>query len=407
MKNKVTKRSIIIISILLLLGAIAAWWLITPASQGSEDITSGSSSMRETNDNSANQDDGLLRIVATGDMIAHDSVIANAQQADGNYDFYSLMQRMQPLFAQADVSFCNEATPAGGEQFGITGYPIFNAPLSWHDGIESVGCNVINLGTNHTYDKGEPLVDAMVADWQNRDVFATAGALRDQAERKQISYFDAEGVRFAFLSYSTYTNQPVPNDYSLVRYDRDTATREIAEAKDNADIVLVSMRWGVEYSDAASSSDQQIARDIAAAGADYVFGHGPHVLQPVERINRDDGGETIVWYSLGNFLNTQIPAEALIGGFAVMDIDKDSLRLRSIGFLPVYSHYEWSAEEAATENLLARENLQMYALDEVDDSYFASQQLDSTVQTERERVRNVLNRLSDVTILSSDDYLNR
>lgn len=405
MKRKPTKRnSIIIISILFLLGAVAAWWFISSSPTENEDVDSSSPSTSRADENSASQDDGLLRIVATGDMIAHDSVIANAEQADGSYDFYSLMQRMQPFFAQADVGFCNEATPAGGERFGISGYPIFNAPLEWHDGMESVGCNVINLGTNHTYDKGEPLVDAMVADWQDRDVFATAGAYRDQAEREQISYFDAEGVRFAFLSYSTYTNESVPNDYSLVRYDRDVATREIAEAKDSADIVLVSMRWGVEYSDAASSTDQQIARDIADAGADYVFGHGPHVLQPVERINRDDGGETIVWYSLGNFLNTQIPVEALIGGFAVMDIDRDSLELQSVGFLPVYSHYEWSAENAAAENLLARENLQMYALDEVDDSYFASQQLDSTVQAERERVTNVLNRLSEVTILSSDEF---
>ena len=379
--------------------AATGWYVL-----GQRDNADETNATQNQADSSEGEGRNTLRLVATGDMIAHDSVIANAE-TNGGYDFYSLMQNMQPYFAQADVSFCNEATPAGGEQFGISGYPIFNAPLEWHDGMEQVGCSVINLGTNHTYDKGEPLVDAMVADWQGRDVLATAGAHQSQAEREQISYFELDGVSFAFLSYSTYSNQLVPNDYSLVQYDEQTATREIRQAADSADIVLVSMRWGDEYAEEPNARDSTIARTIAEAGADYVFGHGPHVLQPVERINTDDGRETVVWYSLGNFLNTQIPAETLVGGFAVMDIDTETLKLESLGFLPTYSHYEWSADDAVVENLLTRENLQMYALDEVDDSYFQRNQLDTTVQTEREHLTNVLNRMTEVTILSSSDYL--
>ena len=379
--------------------AATGWYVL-----GQRDNADETNATQNQADSSEGEGRNTLRLVATGDMIAHDSVIANAE-TNGGYDFYSLMQNMQPYFAQADVSFCNEATPAGGEQFGISGYPIFNAPLEWHDGMEQVGCSVINLGTNHTYDKGEPLVDAMVADWQGRDVLATAGAHQSQAEREQISYFELDGVSFAFLSYSTYSNQLVPNDYSLVQYDEQTATREIRQAADSADVVLVSMRWGDEYAEEPNARDSTIARTIAEAGADYVFGHGPHVLQPVERINTDDGRETVVWYSLGNFLNTQIPAETLVGGFAVMDIDTETLKLESLGFLPTYSHYEWSADDAVVENLLTRENLQMYALDEVDDSYFQRNQLDTTVQTEREHLTNVLNRMTEVTILSSSDYL--
>jgi len=392
-------RSILIVLLPVVILAATGWYVL-----GQRDNADETNATQNQADSSEGEGRNTLRLVATGDMIAHDSVIANAE-TNGGYDFYSLMQNMQPYFAQADVSFCNEATPAGGEQFGISGYPIFNAPLEWHDGMEQVGCSVINLGTNHTYDKGEPLVDAMVADWQGRDVLATAGAHQSQAEREQISYFELDGVSFAFLSYSTYSNQLVPNDYSLVQYDEQTATREIRQAADSADVVLVSMRWGDEYAEEPNARDSTIARTIAEAGADYVFGHGPHVLQPVERINTDDGRETVVWYSLGNFLNTQIPAETLVGGFAVMDIDTETLKLESLGFLPTYSHYEWSADDAVVENLLTRENLQMYALDEVDDSYFQRNQLDTTVQTEREHLTNVLNRMTEVTILSSSDYL--
>ena len=344
-----------------------------------------------------------LRIIATGDMIAHDSVIANAE-TNGGYDFYSLMDNMQPYFDAADVRFCNEATPAGGEEFGISGFPIFNAPLQWHDGMEQLGCNVINLGTNHTFDKGEELVNAMVSDWEGRDTLATAGAHRSQSEREQISYFDVGDATLAFLSYSTYSNEPVPNDYSMVPYDEATATNEIAEAKDNADVVMVSMRWGIEYDTDENAEQREIAEAITNAGADFVFGHGPHTLQPTDRITTDDGREAVVWYSLGNFLNTQIPADTLVSVIAVMDLDPDDLSLTRVGALPVYSHYEWSAEDAEAQNLLARENVQMFALDDVDDSYFERNQLDSTVQAEREHLTNVLNQHTEIEILNTENY---
>jgi hypothetical protein len=394
MQNK--KLFLLIAALVVLLAGFVVW-------QFTRDNGEAPGTDTATNDQTGNALD-RLRIIATGDMIAHDSVIANAQD-NGSYDFYSLMQNMQPYFDAADVRFCNEATPAGGEEFGISGFPIFNAPLEWHDGMEQLGCNVINLGTNHTYDKGEGLVDAMVADWQDRDVLATAGAHRNQPEREQISYFEVGDTTFAFLSYSTYSNEPVPNDYSLVMYDEATATSEIMEARENADIVLVSMRWGIEYDTSESAEQREIATTIAEAGADFVFGHGPHTLQPVDRIDRGDGSEAIVWYSLGNFLNTQIPADTLVSVIAVIDLDPDDFSVQSIGALPVYSHYEWSAEEADAQNLLARRNLQMYALDGVDDSYFERNQLDTTVQAERQHLTNVLNQLTDIKILNTENYL--
>lgn len=399
MRNK--QNRIIVLILVLFIFTVGIYGLMSRQSVLDEEIDQ----LAETSTNGAEPLD-QLRIISTGDFIAHDSVIANAA-TNGGYDFYALMQNMQPYFDAADVRFCNEATPAGGEEFGISGFPIFNAPLEWHDGMEQLGCNVINLGTNHTFDKGQPLVDAMVADWQDREVLATAGAHRSQAEREQISYFDVGDVTFAFLSYSTYSNEPVPNDYSLVMYDEMTARSEIDEAKNNADIVLVSMRWGIEYDNSASNEQRQVAQQVTEAGADYVFGHGPHALQPVEIFDTSDGRQAVVWYSLGNFLNTQIPADTLVGVIGVIDLDPSDLSIQSIGALPIYTHYEWSADAAAAQDLLARRNLQMYMLDDVDDSYFERNQLDTTVQAELKHLTNVLNQSAEVTILTPEEYLGR
>ena len=120
-------------------------------------------------------------------------------------------------------------------------------------------------------------------------------------------------------------------------------------------------------------------------------------------MSASDGREAVVWYSLGNFLNTQIPVEALVSGFAVMDIDISSKTIENVSFLPVYTHYDWTADEATREDLLARENVQMQVLDKSAD-LLARSQLGTTVEAQTERVREVLNQFTTVEILSSDQY---
>lgn len=348
---------------------------------------------------------GTIRLVATGDMIAHDSVNASAKKADGSYDYLPLMDKMKPLFEKADVRFCNQATPAGGEQFGITGYPVFNAPLAFPRGIEAVGCNVINIGTNHTNDKGQGLIDATVSAWDNRTgILAVAGANRSVSEQNQSHIFTVKGLKIAFLSYTTYTNNTAVTPHGINMYTEPLATAQMGEARKNADIVMVSMRWGTEYSPDINASQEAIAQQLTNLGADVIVGHGPHVLEPAKRLKNVDGSrESVVWYSLGNFLNTQIESEALIGGFAVMDIDGPTKKIVNIGFMPTYMHYEWTAAEKRAGNLLARKNLTMVPLDQAA-SLMAKSQIGSTVQAQTDRVKTILNKFTSVKIITSAEY---
>jgi len=348
---------------------------------------------------------GTIRLVATGDMIAHDSVNANAKKADGSYDYLPFMEKMKPYFEKADIRFCNQATPAGGEQFGISGYPVFNAPVAFARGIEGVGCNLINIGTNHTNDKGQPLIDATVAAWDNREgVLAVAGANRSVGEQNQSRIFTVKNVKVAFLSYSTYSNNMGLTPHGVNMYTDALATAQVGEARKNADIVIVSMRWGTEYSPDVNANQDAIAQTLTNLGADVILGHGPHVLEPVKRLKNADGSrESIVWYSLGNFLNTQIETEALIGGFAVMDIDAGTKKLSNVAFMPTYMHYDWTAAEKRANNLLARKNLQMVPLDQAGD-LLGKSLLNTTVEAQTARVTSVLNRFTEVKILKSSEY---
>lgn len=349
--------------------------------------------------------EGTIRLVATGDMIAHDSVNANAKKADGSYDYLPLMEKMKPYFDKADIRFCNQATPAGGESFGITGYPVFNAPLAFPRGIEAVGCNVINIGTNHTNDKGQGLIDATVAAWDNREgILAVAGANRSLGEQNQSHIFTVKGMKVAFISYTTYTNNTTITPFGINMYSDALATAQVAEARKNSDFVIVSMRWGTEYSPDINGTQEAIAQTLTNLGADVILGHGPHVIEPVKKLKSADGNrESTVWYSLGNFLNTQIETEALIGGFAVMDIDAATKKVTKTSFMPTYMHYEWTAAEKRANNLLARKNLAMVPLDQAAE-LMAKSQMGSNVAAQTARITAILNKYTPVTIITSAEF---
>ncbi len=411
-KPKKSKKGLIITLVAILLLGIAGgvYWYVTnkpTTTTRSDPYSFGGGTARQapavTTQPEVAASQSTLRFVATGDMIAHDSVNQNARKEDGSYDYAPLMAGMKPFFDKADISFCNQSTPAGGEEFGLSGFPVFNAPVAFARGIEAVGCNVINLGTNHTNDKGQPLVDATAAAWDNRpSVLAVTGAHRTQAEQDTITYFQKEGVSFAFLNYMTYTNIP-GTPFGVSMYSDERAQAQVTAAQQKADIVIVSMRWGTEYSPDANPQQQDIAQKLANYGADVVLGHGPHVLQPMQVVAASDGRQVPVWYSLGNFLNTQLQVEALIGGFAVMDIDTATKKISVTGFMPVYMHYEWSPAERAANNLLARRNLSMLPLDQAAEKLAVSQ-LGTTVEAQTVRVTEVLNKLSPVKILKASEF---
>lgn len=349
------------------------------------------------------QEPSIIRLLATGDMIAHDSINANAKQADGSYDYLSLMREMQPYFGKGDINFCNQATPAGGERFGITGYPVFNAPVAFARGIEAVGCNVINIGTNHTNDKGQALVDATVAAWDNREILAVAGANRSSEEQASVRTFEVKGVTFAFVAYTDYTNEPLPNTYGVNRYGQALAVEQIAEARKQADFVIASIRWGTEYSPDINARQEKVAQELADAGTDVVLGHGTHVLQPVKKLTTGDGREVYVWFGLGNFMHSQVEVETRIGGIASMTIDPTTKQVTEVGFMPTYQHYEWTADEKARQDLLARKNFTVVPLDQAAD-LLAKSQLNASVDTQVTRVRAILNRFTEVDLLTSETF---
>ncbi len=130
------------------------------------------------------------------------------------------------------------------------------------------------------------------------------GTARSSAEaRIDGSVLTVNGVRVAHLSYTRYSNTVLPRDSWQVSFAATPAqvANDVAAARAaGAEAVIVSLHLSQEMLVAPTADDRAFATQIAQlADVDLIVHHGPHVVQPVERV-----AGTIVWWSVGNFVSS-------------------------------------------------------------------------------------------------------
>jgi len=108
----------------------------------------------------------------------------------------------------------------------------------------------------------------------------------------------------------------------------------IRSARKLANLVIVSIHWGVEYQAGTTGRQQELARRMADAGADVIWGHHPHVLQHMEWIKSEDGREVLVLYSLGNLLSDQWMLEDT-GRSVLVRLSIDHSSIKGVEIIPI------------------------------------------------------------------------
>ncbi|MFO0882548.1 MAG: CapA family protein [Candidatus Saccharimonadales bacterium] len=399
--------------LLVIIASVSGWFILgrkQPKNSQNTSVTSTTTSTKnakskiDTKQPSTQQTE-KVRLIAVGDMLPHDAINLRAKTANG-YDYLQFFSpEVQGFFKKADVHFCNDEVPIAGDVFAISGYPVFNAPTKFANDIHTLGCDVINTANNHAFDKGQAGITQTRKVWDQLGVKAVAGANSSQAQQDTIAYFTQNSIKFAFLAYAEYSNIKTNSGYAVNLYSADMARKQVSEARKNADVVLVSMHWGTEDVQAENDFQKNAAQVLANSGADVVIGTGPHVLQPVTELAKQGGGKTLVWYSIGNFLNAQLDIHGLIGGLATMDFVKDSsgVTMVSKGFLPTYMHYEWTPDQKAVQDLLARRNFMLYPLDKAATPLSKSQN-NTTVDAQLSNAKAVLNRYISVPFYDSNSF---
>lgn len=242
-------------------------------------------------------------LAATGDLLIHTDVTSHARQPDGRLDFGVLLEDVAPAISAADVGLCHLEVPLTTDHGDLSGYPTFNAPAELADGIAATGWDVCSTASNHTLDQGFRGVVSTLDVLDGAGVVHTGSART--AEEATPPVVDVEDVRVAFLSWTYGTNGiPVPRDqpWSVDVIDDAAITAEARAARDaGAEVVVLSLHWGDEYSHEPNAYQARIAEAVTRDGlVDLVVGHHAHVIQPVVPVHG-----VPVAFGLGNFLSGQ------------------------------------------------------------------------------------------------------
>lgn len=265
---------------------------------------------------------------AVGDNLMNFPVVeaadANAgEMNDGLYDFTPMYQGVADIVATHDLNFIDIETILGGDYLGLSGYPSFNSPAAIAGEVADFGWNLATTATNHSLDVGIEGINNSSATWAQYPQVVTTGTFTSPEDRSRIRTVEKNGITFAFLAYTDYLNGiPVPSgyEYAVATADTDAMIADVTRAHELADVVIVAMSWGDENDFTPNDAQRYYAQLLANLDVDLVVGFGPHVIQPIEWYQGYDGdgnptgSQTLVVFSLGNFLSNQPYAYANVEG---------------------------------------------------------------------------------------------
>jgi poly-gamma-glutamate synthesis protein (capsule biosynthesis protein) len=275
--------------------------------------------------------DGRLRLAFTGDALWHSPLwrqaaynFVAANPGAAGMDFTPMLARLRPVVANADVGVCHLETPIAPDDAYST-HPLYGVPPEVVAAIAGAGFDRCSTASNHSADRGAAGIDRTVSVLEAHGL-GQSGMARTPAEiAPQV--FVADGFRITHLSYTFGYNGlvlPAGEEWrsALIEPARIIADATQARAL-GAEVVIVSMHWGVEGQRAVTPQQRAVAEEITASGVvDLIVGHHAHVLQPIEQING-------VWviFGLGNMISNlpttaRWPAASQDGAIAVVDITK-------------------------------------------------------------------------------------
>ena len=285
-----------------------------------------------------------MSLVAVGDVLIHGALYYEADKMNGVlnddlYDFNYMFTEMKPLLDNYDLKYCNQETIIGGKNLGVSHYPRFNSPDEIGDALMNLGFNMVSLANNHTLDKGEEGILYSVNYWKNKNV-VFSGQSSSHEERNNIKIYEENGIKYAFLAYTDMTNGlsiPDEKDYLVHVYSDEKAKNDIESIKDKVDVIIVSMHWGEEYTHTPTYVQKKEAQYLSSLGVDLIIGSHPHVIMPVDYV-----GDTLVIYSLGNFVSGQAPLglDKTIGLMVGMDIvvSEEKVTFENLDYKLLYTY---------------------------------------------------------------------
>lgn len=313
MRNKRKKDKVLRIFVVLIILIIGIYFGYNKLLNNHNNISSDSKVNVDDNNHSTS-----ISLIMAGDNLINDKLYNAAKKDDGSYDFKSMYSYIKDIVKNYDLAYYNQETILGGSEIGVSSYPAFNSPYEVGDATIDTGFNLVSLATNHTLDRGEKAIINSLNYWNNKSNVLTSGSYLSNDDRNKVNIKEVNNITYTMLNYTYGTNGikvPEGKEYLVNIWpctgnnpDNDTKYQEykkvvkedILRVRDKVDLLIVAMHFGVEYTHVPTNYQIDMAEFLSSLGVDIIIGTHPHVIMPITYIN-----DTLVIYSLGNFLSAQ------------------------------------------------------------------------------------------------------
>ena len=313
MRNKRKKDKVLRIFVVLIILIIGIYFGYNKLLNNHNNISSDSKVNVDDNNHSTS-----ISLIMAGDNLINDKLYNAAKKDDGSYDFKSMYSYIKDIVKNYDLAYYNQETILGGSEIGVSSYPAFNSPYEVGDATIDTGFNLVSLATNHTLDRGEKAIINSLNYWNNKSNVLTSGSYLSNNDRNKVNIKEVNNITYTMLNYTYGTNGikvPEGKEYLVNIWpctgnnpDNDTKYQEYKEVvkddilrvRDKVDLLIVAIHFGVEYTHVPTNYQIDMAEFLSSLGVDIIIGTHPHVIMPITYIN-----DTLVIYSLGNFLSAQ------------------------------------------------------------------------------------------------------
>ncbi|HEX7015328.1 MAG TPA: CapA family protein [Cyclobacteriaceae bacterium] len=241
-----------------------------------------------------------LVIIGVGDIMMGTNYPDDSRLPPKSGSF--LMQAVEEYLRDADLTFGNlegVLLDSGGTVKTCKDPKVcyaFRSPTSFVDNLTHAGFDLMSLANNHAGDFGDEGRQSTMRTLDSAGI-AHAGQLTHP-----FVLYTRDNITYGFTAFA-------PNSGCVNLNDVKNAQSIIAHLDSLADVVIVSFHGGAEgaqYQHVPRTKElfygedrgdvHALARAWIDAGADIVFGHGPHVTRTVDVYN-----DRFIAYSLGNF----------------------------------------------------------------------------------------------------------
>ena len=260
-----------------------------------------------------------ITLIFVGDIML-DRGVKYMIERYGNGDYKFPFFKIRDYLNQTDVLFGNLEGPISdkGQKVGSI-YSFRNDPRTI-EGLVFAGFDILSVANNHIFDYGREAMEDTFLRLKEVGIDYVGGGFNEEEAYLSIIK-EINGTKIAFLAY---TNLGTPywsakEEKSGISWlTEENLVTGIKKAKEEANLVIVSIHFGDEYKTSLTSEQRYFAHLAIDSGADLVIGHHPHIIQEIEKYK-----EGYIAYSLGNFVFDQGFSEETMKGLMLKVLIKD------------------------------------------------------------------------------------